>query len=622
MFSRLTIRVKILTVLAASTVLSVGLTSLIGYFMARQSLERESFKTLTAVRELKASQVEDYFLQITDQVVTFSEDRMIVDAMKAFKTAFQSMKSEPTLNQDRRVDFDRQLRLYYQEEFLSRLNPNLAREAFLSAYWPFDSRTRFLQYLYIAANPFKTGSKQLLDDAMPAGLYGSAHKFYHPIIRNFLERFGYYDIFLVDHETGHIVYTVFKEVDFGTSLLSGPYRETNFARAFRAARDAEAKDFVHLEDFETYHPSYNAEASFIASPIFDGTEKVGVLLFQMPVDRINDIMTSKQEWDRVGLGTTGETYIVGDDFRIRNQSRFLIEDKQGYLDALRRAGTNQKIIERIAKLDSSIGMQEVKTEGSVAALGGETGTRISRDYRNISVLSAFRPLDISGVNWAIMSEIDESEAFEAIITLRNGMLVGLVLLFLGAVLIAVIFSRSLTRPLKALSERAADLAKGSLEVEIDTRGHDEIAELAQSFDTMRRSIQELVNRQAAAIDALATPLIPVHDEVVVAPLVGHLDDQRVDRFRETLVEGLHSSEARVAIIDVTGVPQLDDTVAAGLVRAAMSARLLGTQVIITGMRPEVARDLAETDLRLEGLITERSLARGIEVALHHVGQEC
>jgi methyl-accepting chemotaxis protein len=621
MFSHLTIRLKILIVLAASTVLSVGLTSLIGYFMAKQSLEQESFKKLTAVREIKASQVEDYFLQIKDQVVTFSEDRMIVDAMKAFKAAFHSIESGLNLSQIPHTDFDRDLKLYYQEEFLRRLNSNLSREASISTYWPSDPRTRLMQYLYIVANPFETGSKHLLDDAKLAGRYGSFHRLYHPIIRNFLERFGYYDIFLVDHETGHIVYTVFKEVDFGTSLLSGPYRDTNFGRAFQAGRESEAKDFVHLEDFEAYPPSYNAEASFIASPIFDGTEKIGVLLFQMPVDRINDIMTSKQEWDRMGLGKTGVTYIVGDDFRARSQSRFLIEDKPGYLDALRRAGVSHKTVERVAKLDSSIGVQEVRTEGSIAALGGKTGTGIFHNYRNISVLSAFRPLDILGVNWAIMSEIDESEAFEGVTTLRNGMLVGLVLLIPGAVLIAVIFSRSLILPLKALSARATDLAKGSLEVDIDTRGHDEIAELARSFDTMRQSIQELINRQAAAIDALATPLIPVHDEVVVVPLVGELDLKRMDRIREALVEGLYGSEARVAIIDVTGVPKLDETIAAGLSRAALSAQLLGAQVIITGMRPEIARDLAASDVRLEGIITERSLARGIEVALRQVGEE-
>ena len=94
-----------------------------------------------------------------------------------------------------------------------------------------------------------------------------------PRIRSYLEKFGFYDIFLIDNETGHIVYSVFKEVDFATSLLTGPYKETNFARAFKAASQANDKDFVKLVDFEPYYPSYNAPASFIASPIFNGSRK-------------------------------------------------------------------------------------------------------------------------------------------------------------------------------------------------------------------------------------------------------------------------------------------------------------------------------------------------------------
>ena len=117
---------------------------------------------------------------------------------------------------------------------------------------------------------------------------------YHPIIRNFLHKFGYYDIFLVDPKTGHIIYSVFKELDFATSLISGPYRNTNFARAFRAAA-ASGKGSTHIVDFEPYRPSYDGAASFIASPVYDANILVGVLIFQMPIDRINAIM---QEQDR------------------------------------------------------------------------------------------------------------------------------------------------------------------------------------------------------------------------------------------------------------------------------------------------------------------------------------
>jgi rsbT co-antagonist protein RsbR len=132
---------------------------------------------------------------------------------------------------------------------------------------------------------------------------------------------------------------------------------------------------------------------------------------------------------------------------------------------------------------------------------------------------------------------------------------------------------------------------------------------------MQESLRELVQRQTDAIDALSTPLIPLHEEVMIMPLVGELDVRRLARVREALVDGLHRSTARVAIIDITGVPALDQTVAAGLVRAARSARLLGAKVVITGMQPAIAGALVDMDLDFADVRAERSLQRGIEVAM-------
>ena len=148
-------------------------------------------------------------------------------------------------------------------------------------------------------------------------------------MRNFLEKFGYYDIFLIDIDTGHIVYSVFKEADYATSLLTGPYANSNLGKAFQTARTANAPSFTYLIDFSPYAPSYNAPASFIVSPIFEQDKLLGVAAFQMPVDQINNIMTTHQNWRNMGLGESDETYIVGLDLTLKNESRFLIEDSSG-----------------------------------------------------------------------------------------------------------------------------------------------------------------------------------------------------------------------------------------------------------------------------------------------------
>ena len=390
MFSKLTIRARVLILLASIAIVAAGISSYVGFYIARKSLEEQAFSKLTAMREMKTSQVQDYFKQIANQAVTLSEDRMIVEAMKVFKTAFKQIDKELGGNRKQLDEFDLRLGLYYQNDFLSRLNPNLEGTASLSSYWPPGQNTRILQFLYIAANPFNTGSKDILDRSKDSSTYSRAHGLYHPIIQSYLKKFGYHDIFLVDHETGHIVYSVFKEVDFGTSLLTGPYRDTNFAQVFQEARSAGAKDFVRLIDFKPYHPSYNGQASFIASPIFDGTRQIGVLVFQMPVDRINNIMTNNHKWSDIGLGKSGETYIVGADYKLRTQSRFLAEDKQKYLDVMKDLGVPAATLKQMENTGQAIGLQEVRTPGAVDALKGQSGTLVFPDYRGIPVLVVLR----------------------------------------------------------------------------------------------------------------------------------------------------------------------------------------------------------------------------------------
>jgi anti-anti-sigma regulatory factor/HAMP domain-containing protein len=612
---RLTIRNKLLVILTAVAVVSAGVTAYLGFSNVRHTLEESTFSQLTVVREMKADQVEDYFQQIVDQTVTFSGDRMIVDAALEFRRAFASLGRELNPGRAQTDEADLRLRMYYQQEFLPRLGENLGEADSVSRFWPPSRQARLFQDIFIASNPFDTGSKDEFDDPRNGTSYARAHRLYHPIIREFLERFGYYDIFIVDHETGHIVYSVFKEVDFGTSLLSGPYRETNFAEAFEAARGSDAPDFVRLVDFAAYKPSYNAFASFIASPIFDGDDMAGVLVFQMPVDRINNIMTNDRRWREVGLGETGESYIVGEDFTLRNQSRFLIEDREGFLATIRAAGTEPSTIEAIAGLDSTIGLQRVETEGVEEALMGRTGTRIFTDYRGVDVLSSFRPLDIRDVRWVLLSEIDEAEAFAPVRALRNRALLFMTVLVVVIGCVAWVFSRSLTHRLKHLTRQAAELAEGDLGVEMATTGHDEIADLARSLEVMRRSLQELVESQERSIDALSVPMIPLRDGVVAMPLVGELDSRRLAKVRNELVEGLSHSGATVALLDLTGVPSLDADSAVGIEGAVKAARLIGAQVVITGLRAEIARNLADLGVHFEGIAIEGSIQSGITLAM-------
>jgi serine phosphatase RsbU (regulator of sigma subunit) len=475
--------------LAAISMIVIGYIS---YNNARRSLEQQSFNKLTAIREAKADQIQDYFKTIKDQLQDLALNPVIISATTEFKSGYASITKDLQLNDKKVEELKNENWLYLEKEFLPRLNKNLIIPTTLKDELTYDPAATALQNLYIIKNPNPIGQKHNMLASDDGSSYSKSHKKYHAVLKNFIERFDYYDLFIIDNETGKIVYTVYKEVDFTSSLSEGPLKHTNLAEAFESVKNASSDTISKLVDYEPYHPSYNAHASFIACPIFDGSKQIGVLAFQMPIDRINSIMTNNERWEKVGLGKSGETYLIGEDMTLRNQSRFLIEDSVNYFKMLRDLGAGSTTISKIKAFNSSIGLQEVKTAGTLAALKDTSDTRIFPDYRGVSVLSSFKPLHVLGMNWAILSEIDEEEAFAEIVALKRKMTIAFFALLLVVIITSYFMSVQLTRPIKELSLEAEELGNGNLEVEIKTGRKDEIGVLANNFKKMQGSITKLI----------------------------------------------------------------------------------------------------------------------------------
>lgn len=485
----------------------------IAYERSKAALEQETFNKLTVVREMKGAQIEDFHQLVKDQVQSYAHNPMVVAATKAFRDGYRKVPYQLGITDSENDLLRRRLRAYYTKAYLPRMKQFGIATQELEEELPDETAAELLQQLYIVDNPNPVGEKHRYDNALDGSDYSNAHATYHPAIRSFLERFGYYDIFLVDDSTGRVLYTVYKEVDFCGSLTSGPLKNSNIARAFEAVKKSPDKNAVQLVDYAPYRPSYNEPAAFIACPVYDVNERIGILIFQMPVERINAIMTSNQEWEKVGLGKTGETYIVGDDFKLRTQSRFFIDDSAGYFATLGKTGTSDSILKCIRTYQSAIGLQEVRTRGSQDALGGKTGTQLFPDYRGVNVLSAYRPLKIAGMHWALMSEIDESEAFAHVQRLRNYILTGFGLLLLFIAIASWFISRKIVSPLRELTVDAQEIAKGNFTVEITHSSKDEIGVLAASFRKMQLSIRKLVGDLQESNHTLESKVIERTQEI-------------------------------------------------------------------------------------------------------------
>lgn len=141
----------------------------------------------------------------------------------------------------------------------------------------------------------------------------------------------------------------------------------------------------------------------------------------------------------------------------------------------------------------------------------------------------------------------------------------------------------------------------------------------QRLEQERVALQEqVISAQQSALLELSTPLIPIADQVVVMPIIGVIDTTRAQRMLETLLDGVATLQTSIAILDITGVRIVDTQIANTFVRAAQAVQLLGTQIIITGIRPEVAQTMVQLGVDLQGIITYSTLQAGIAHALTHV----
>ena len=381
---------KIPAMIVTVGVVAVGLTGTFAYFQSKGAVETEAGAKLTAVMEDRTAALSDWLGGIEGDLTVQAENPYVRQAMAAFIESWGELEG---------------------------------------------NRTENLQRLYIKDNPNPTGEKEKLDAAPDGSSYSYTHAQFHPYLRSFLNDRGYYDVFLID-PSGNVVYSVYKELDYATNLVSGEWAKSDLGNAFRAVRDNPKAGSKAFYDFRPYAPSSDAPASFISTPMVAADGKLqGVLVFQMPVGKLNDLMQQT-----AGLGESGETYIVGKDLMMRSDSRFSKE--------------------------STILKIKIDTEQIHEAIGGETGLMESVDYRGEPVVAAYKPLEFLGTTWAVVAEQDYSEAHASLILMRNELLIGS-LIGLGLIGVFGFFAgRSIAKPITETTSVMAQLAEGDNTVEI------------------------------------------------------------------------------------------------------------------------------------------------------------
>jgi methyl-accepting chemotaxis protein len=392
---------------ALVTALALGTTS---YIKSSDAVHHEMQNSLQAIVQARTSALDGYFASIRKDLDIIATSPVAANALKDFAFAWKATG---------------------------------------------DNAQAHLQALYITDNPHPTGQKEKLDAVGDGSWYDKAHESYHPWFRKVLQERQYYDIFLLDTQ-GNLVYSVYKELDYATNLETGEYKDTDLGNAFRAAAANAGTGKDVFFDFRPYAPSAGAPASFIAKPVVDAEGKLlGVLAFQMPVDRLNAIMNEAK-----GLGESGESFVVGSDNLMRSNSRFS---------------------ETSTMLDRHVEINSV-----AAALEGESGFVAAEELEGVVSAVAYGPLKFMGSTWAVIAEINETEFNAPIVALRNTMIWVVLGLLTVVAAIGYFIARQISGSLSNINGTMLKLAEGDNNVEVVYQERvDEIGEMARSVQVFK-----------------------------------------------------------------------------------------------------------------------------------------
>jgi methyl-accepting chemotaxis protein len=296
--------------------------------------------------------------------------------------------------------------------------------------------------------------------------------------QNFIEAYDYYDLFLIDPD-GFVFYTATKEADYQTNMLHGKYASSNLGQLVKQVIQTRKFGFA---DFKPYAPSKGKPAAFIAQPIANHGNVEMVVALQLSLHAINHIMQQ-----RAGMGETGESYLVGPDQLMRSDS--FLEPTFHSVEASFQNPSKGK----------------VDTIASRQSLAGECGKGFIDDYNGNPVLSAYCPLNVYNSNWALIVEIDYSEAF-APIHLMQKIIIGIVVISIVIiVLISLFIANGIMNPIQRMGHFIDRIRQGDKKTTLTMDSRDEIGNLGNALNEMVLGQRALLYN----LDNLPTPVMEI-----------------------------------------------------------------------------------------------------------------
>lgn len=459
-----------------AVVLAAGATGWLALKESKHALSHNLERQFQALAESRAQAINSRFASYSDLLLSLSHGRMTQEAVYALVRPFASYRYEVSAAP---VDELRaQLGEWYAQSYLSYdRSINLAAAPDVKQWvQQLSLEGLLIQHHYLQKNSQPIAQLELMDDAADATIYGQQHRRYQSSFRDLVKRFGFTDLLMVDSQSLAVIYSVAKTPVLGSSLKDGPFAKSALAALATQLQNAQA-DQLLLSEFHHNEWRFGEHLVYLGVPVFHDvqspTKAIGFLIAEIPAARLSNIISANQQWRTLGLGETGDIYLV--------------DSNRSLITGLR------------AQQELSDTQLPINIDAVAQALAGKSGLGEQQDIAQKTVLMSWQPLQIHNQRFALVAQQSPAEVFASLNNLEQtvwrSVIIACVLLSLIAAGVAYIFAQYIGNPLARLAQTIKQAAQEkNLASQFPAQGQDEIGEMGRSLNFLFSELNNVLTQ--------------------------------------------------------------------------------------------------------------------------------
>lgn len=477
-------RLSLVVVLVA--LISLAITSVVGLVRGGDLAQGLLRDRLTSTGAARAYEVERYVTNVERIAIAQAISPSTAQAIEDFTAAYEELAAqEPSPDDLAAVDE------FYVDVVAPELSDVRGRPVSASSLVPQQPAGIHLQANYVVP----ADDPSLVYDAGDGSRWTELHNSLHQSFSEVAIQAGADDLYLVEPRNNTIVYSTAKNIDFATSLRTGPHSGSALATMISSFGDDPPAGVVAIADFTSYTPAIGAPSAFVASPVLDDGTLVGFVVLRFGSQAMTVIATDDGTW--IGEGDTGETFVVAGDNLMRSDARGFLEDRNAYMQRVTETNAaSDEQIRLMRRLGTTVLLQPIENDDVDAALAGPPELVETTNYLGTDVLQARRALEIEGLDWAVITEVDRVEIEQPIADFARNLLIAIALFLVTITFLATRWADRLLSPVRIISSKLRSVRAGDdtddepSEANVPENSASEFVELSGDIDTMLATLDE------------------------------------------------------------------------------------------------------------------------------------